>query len=164
MFWFLITLVFAFLLNFILPRLMPGDPVAVITARAVQGMQSRAGIQQVYDQYAELFGTNKPMLEQFFLYVRNVFRGDFGISLSQYPRTVADIISSSIGWTIALQFPAIIVGWLIGNILGALAAYLKGGFDKVLMPVSIFVSNLPAFGIAVILLVVFGVQLKWFPT
>ncbi len=164
MMWFLITLVCAFVLNFILPRLMPGDPVAVITARAVQGMQSHAGIQQVYNQYAELFGTNKPMLEQFFLYVRNVVRGDFGTSLSQYPRSVADIINSSIWWTIALQFPAIIVGWLIGNTLGALAAYLRGGFDKVLMPVSIFVSNLPAFGMAIIMLVIFGVQLKWFPT
>lgn len=162
--WFLITLVCAFVLNFILPRLMPGDPVAVITQRVAAGMTSQAGIQQVYNQYAELFGTNKPMLEQFFLYVRNAVRGDFGISFSQYPRPVADIIRSSIWWTMALQFPAIIVGWLIGNALGALAAYLKGGFDKVLMPVSIFVSNLPAFGMAVILLVIFGIELKWFPT
>jgi len=162
--WFFITLVCAFLLNFILPRLMPGDPVAVITARVVQGMTSQSGIQQVYNQYAELFGTNKPMLEQFFLYVRNALRGDFGVSFSQYPRPVADIIMSSIWWTVALQFPAIIVGWLIGNTLGALAAYLKGGFDKVLMPVSIFLSNLPAFGMAVILHVIFAVGLEWFPT
>lgn len=162
--WFFITLVCAFVLNFVLPRLMPGDPVAVITARVVQGMTSQTGIQQVYNQYAELFGTNKPMLEQFFLYVRNALRGDFGVSFSQYPRPVADIIMSSIWWTVALQFPAIIVGWLIGNTLGALAAYLKGGFDKVLMPVSIFLSNLPAFGMAVILLVIFGVGLEWFPT
>ena len=63
-----------------------------------------------------------------------------------------------------MQFPAIIVGWLIGNTLGALAAYLKGGFDKILMPVSIFVSNFPQFGMAVILLVIFGVNLNWFPT
>lgn len=164
MIWFSITLVCAFVLNFILPRLMPGDPVALITARAVRGMSSQSGIQEVYNQYAELFGTNKPMLEQFFLYVRNVIRGDFGTSLSQYPRSVADILNSSIWWTIALQFPAIIVGWLIGNTLGALAAYLKGGVDKVLLPVSIFVSNLPAFGTAIILLVIFGVGLKWFPT
>lgn len=162
--WFFITLVCAFVLNFVLPRLMPGDPVAVITARVVQGMQSQTGIQQVYNQYAELFGTNKPMLEQFFLYVRNALRGDFGVSFSQYPRPVADIIMSSIWWTVALQFPAIIVGWLIGNTLGALAAYLKGGFDKVLMPVSIFLSNLPAFGMAVILHVIFAVGLEWFPT
>jgi len=162
--WFLVTLVFAFILNFILPRLMPGDPVAVITARAVQGMTSQAGVQRVYEQYAELFGTKKPMLEQFFLYMKNVAQGNFGISFSQYPRSVADILQSSIWWTIGLQFPAIIVGWLIGNTLGALAAYLKGGFDKVLMPVSIFVSNFPAFGMAIIMMVIFGVVLKWFPT
>jgi peptide/nickel transport system permease protein len=96
--------------------------------------------------------------------MKNVFQGDFGYSFSQYPRTVADVISSSIWWTIALQFPAIIVGWLLGNTLGALAAYLKGGFDRVIMPVSIFVSNLPAFGMAVILMVVFAVTLGWFPT
>jgi len=52
----------------------------------------------------------------------------------------------------------------IGNTLGALAAYLKKGFDRVLLPLSIFISNLPAFGMAVILLVIFGVKLKWFPT
>jgi peptide/nickel transport system permease protein len=162
--WFVITFVFAFILNFILPRLMPGDPVAAIVARMAQGQTNAAGVQAIYKQYTELFGTNKPMLEQFFIYVRNVFHGDFGFSFSQYPRTVASVLKVSIWWTICLQFPAIIVGWLIGNTLGALAAYLKGGFDKILLPVSIFVSSLPAFGMAVILLVIFGVGLKWFPT
>jgi peptide/nickel transport system permease protein len=162
--WFLVTFVFAFLLNFILPRLMPGDPVAAIVSRLAQGMTNTSGVQAIYQQYADLFGTNKPMLEQFFLYIRNVARGDFGFSFSQYPRSVADVLKSAIWWTVCLQFPAIIVGWIIGNTLGALAAYLKGSFDKVLMPVSIFVSNFPAFGMAVILLVVFGVNLKWLPT
>ena len=162
--WFLITMVCAFVLNFILPRLMPGDPVAAIVSRLAQGMTNATGVQAIYQQYTDLFGTNKPMLEQFLIYMRNVVHGDFGYSFSQYPRTVADAIGSSIWWTIGLQFPAIIVGWLIGNTLGALAAYLKGGFDKVLMPISIFVSNLPAFGMAVILLVIFGVGLQWLPT
>jgi len=127
-------------------------------------MTNTAGIQAIYQQYADLFGTNKPMLEQFFLYVKNVTQGDFGFSFSQYPRTVENVIVSSVWWTIALQFPAIIVGWLIGNTLGALAAYLKGGFDKLLMPVSIFISNFPAFGMAIVLLAIFAVGLKWFPT
>ncbi len=162
--WFLVTFVCAFLLNFILPRLMPGDPVAVITQRVVQGMESQSGIQRVYEQYAELFGTNKPLHEQFFLYLKNISQGNFGLSFSQYPRPVADIIQSSIWWTLCLQLPAILVGWVLGNILGALAAYLKKGFDKVIMPISIFMSNLPAFGMAIILLVIFGVSLKWFPT
>ena len=162
--WFLITLVCAFLLNFILPRLMPGDPVAAIVSRLAQGMSNATGVQAIYQQYTDLFHTNKPLLEQFIFYITNVLHGDFGYSFSQYPRQVADVIGSSIWWTIALQFPAIIVGWLIGNTLGALAAYRKGGFDKVLMPVSIFLSSLPAFGMAVILLVIFGVVLNWFPT
>jgi peptide/nickel transport system permease protein len=162
--WFLVTFVCAFILNFILPRLMPGDPVAAIVARMAQGMSNSTGIQKIYQQYTELFGTNLPMVQQFILYVKNAFQGNFGFSFSQYPRTVADVLKSSIWWTVALQFPAIIVGWIIGNTLGALAAYVKGGFDKVLMPVSIFVSNFPAFGMAIILLVIFGVWLKWFPS
>ena len=164
LFWFIITLIAAFVLNFFLPRMMPGDPVAGIVSRLAQGMTNTAGIQAIYQQYADLFGTNKPMLEQFFIYVKNVTQGDFGFSFSQYPRTVESVIISSVWWTVALQFPAIIVGWLIGNSLGALAAYLKGGFDKLLMPVSIFVSNFPAFGMAIVLLAIFGVGLKWFPT
>ncbi len=162
--WLLVTTIFAFILNFYLPRLMPGDPVAAIVARYAQGMSNVTGVQAIYEQYTELFGTNKPMIEQFFIYVRNVFRGDFGFSFSQYPRTVADVLKSSIWWTVGLQFPAIILGWIIGNTLGALAAYLKKGFDRVLLPLSIFISNLPAFGMAVILLVIFGVKLRWFPT
>jgi peptide/nickel transport system permease protein len=162
--WFVVTLVCAFILNFILPRLMPADPVAAIVARYAQGLSNATGVQAIYEQYTELFGTNKPMVEQFFIYVRNVVRGDFGYSIAQYPRTVADVLSSSIWWTVVLQFPAIIVGWLIGNTLGALAAYVRKGFDQVLMPVSIFVGNLPPFGMAVILLLIFGVTLKWLPT
>ena len=162
--WFLITFVCAFILNFILPRMMPGDPVRAIVSRLAQGMTNATGVQAIYQQYANLFGTNKPMWEQFIIYIKNVAHGDFGFSFSQYPRTVASVLKASIIWTVCLQFPAIIVGWLIGNTLGAMAAYLKGGFDKVLMPVSIFVSNFPAFGMAVILMVIFGVDLKWFPT
>ena len=162
--WFAITFVFAFLLNFILPRLMPGDPVAAIVARQAQGMSNSSGVQAIYQQYTELFGTDRPLLEQFFLYVRNVLQGDFGFSFSQYPRTVTSVVGAAIWWTVVLQFPAIIVGWIIGNLLGALAAYIRGGFDKVLMPVAILVSNFPAFGMAIFLLVIFGVGAKWFPT
>jgi peptide/nickel transport system permease protein len=162
--WFIITFIAAFLLNFILPRLMPGDPVAAIVARLAQGQSNASGVQAIYEQYTELFGTNKPMFTQFILYVKNVFQGDFGFSFSQYPRAVADVLRTSIWWTVMLQFPAIIVGWILGNSLGALAAYRKGWYDRLILPVSIFASALPAFGMATILLVIFGVMLKWLPT
>lgn len=161
--WFLITFVVAVVLNFILPRLMPADPVAAITGKLAQGMTDASAVQEIYKRYEKEFGTNKPMIEQFFIFVKNAFHGDFGTSFSQYPRSVSDIISSSIWWTISLQLPAILVGWFLGNILGALAAYIRKGFDKILMPVSLFLSAIPAFGMAVILLVVFAVNLKIAP-
>ena len=161
--WFIITFIAAVILNFILPRLMPADPVAAITGKLASGVSDASAVQAVYERYQEEFGTNKPLLEQFWLFCKNAIRGNFGVSFSQYPRTVSNIIASSIVWTIALQLPAILVGWLLGNILGALAAYIRKGFDKVLLPLSLFLSNVPAFGMAVVLLVIFGVTLKVAP-
>lgn len=162
--WFVITFVVAVILNFVLPRLMPADPVAAITGKLAQGMTDASAVQEIYQRYQKEFGTDKPMIQQFFLFVKNALRGDFGTSFSQYPRSVSDIIGSAIPWTIALQLPAILVGWLLGNVLGALAAYIRKGFDKILMPVTMFLSAIPAFGMAVILLVVFAIQLKIAPT
>jgi len=59
--------------------------------------------------------------------------------------------------------PAIMVGWFIGNGIGALAAYIKKGFDKTLMPIVLFLSGIPAFGMAIILLTVFAINLEMFP-
>ena len=159
----MITFVIALMLNFILPRLMPADPVAAITGRLVSGSTDATAAMKVYKRYQEEFGTNKPLVEQFWIFVKNLFQGNMGTSFSQYPRAVSDIIASAIWWTIGLQLPAIIVGWLLGNILGALAAYVRKGFDKVIMPVSLFLSSIPAFGMAVILLVIFAINLKIAP-
>lgn len=162
--WYLITLIFAVALNFVLPRLMPGDPVSAIAGQAAEGMTDAQAIKKVYDEYIEKFGVDQPMPVQFARWLKGAVHGDFGVSFSQYPRTVADIIKSSVGWTLALQLPAILLGWLLGNLLGAVAAYIKGVFDKAILPAFLFISNVPAFGMAVILLTIFGVTLGWAPT
>ncbi len=162
--WFVLTFVIAVLLNFILPRLLPGDPVAVIMSKTARGISDANATKHIYEEYARKFGTDKPMYEQAIIYFQNMLKVDFGVSFSQYPRPVSDIIASSIWWTIALQFPAIIVGWIVGNVLGALAAYIRKGFDKLIMPVCLLVSGIPAFGMAIILLVVFAIGLKVAPT
>lgn len=162
--WYIATLIIAVVLNFVLPRLMPGDPVSAIAARSVAGMTDSTAIQKVYEDYAEKFSINEPMTTQFFSFVKNAAKGDFGVSFSQYPRTVSDIIESSVWWTVCLQLPAILVGWILGNLLGAVAAYRKGIFDKGILPLFLFFSNVPAFGMAIVLLFVFAVNLGWFPT
>ncbi|MCH4000424.1 MAG: ABC transporter permease [Lachnospiraceae bacterium] len=162
--WYLLTLVFAVILNFVLPRLMPGDPVAAIAAKQLGGNETASQIQQIYAEYNAKFGTDKPMWQQFFIWLGNLFHGDLGVSFSQYPRTVSNIIHSAVGWTIALQLPAILVGWILGNLLGAVAAYKRGAWDKVVLPISMFISNIPAFGMAVILLFIFAIKLKIAPS
>ena len=162
--WYLITLAIAVVLNFILPRLMPGDPVSAIAARAVDGMTDSTAIQAVYEDYAEKFGVNLPMSTQFLIFIKNALRGDFGVSFSQYPRTVGNIIASSVWWTVCLQLPAILLGWILGNVLGAVSAYKKGIFDKGILPVFLFMSNVPAFGMATVLLYVFSLKLGLAPS
>lgn len=161
--WYVLTLVIALVLNFVLPRMMPGDPVSAIASDAVEGMTDKSAIEKVYQEYRERFGLDKSMPEQFLIYVGNLLQGDMGTSFSQYPRGVSEIIGESVVWTVALQIPAILVGWLLGNILGAIAAYLRGAFDKVIMPVFMFISNMPAFGMAIIMVWVFAATLKWLP-
>lgn len=161
--WYVITLIVAVILNFLLPRLMPGDPVSAIAARTAAGITDQTAVQQVYESYVKAFGVDKPIYVQFYHYIINVFKGDFGVSFIYYPRTVSDILAKSIGWTICLQLPAIIVGWFLGNILGAVAAYIRKGWDKAVLPAFLFLSNMPAFGMAIILQFFFAVYLKWFP-
>ena len=162
--WYLLTIIVAIMLNFLLPRLMPGNPVSAIASRASVGMTDQSAVQRVYEEYVKTFGIDKPLYVQFFHYVKNLFSGDFGVSFIYYPRTVSDILAKSIGWTLCLQLPAILVGWFLGNILGAVAAYIKGVWDKAVLPAFLFLGNMPAFGMAILLLFFFGVYLKWFPT
>ena len=158
-FWFIITFIAAVVLNFILPRLMPGDPVNAIVGKNISPSATAEQVQEQVAYYKHQFGLDKSLLGQFVDFVKHALDGTFGVSYSQYPRTVSDIIGSGIWWTVALQLPAILVGWLLGNLLGAVAAYRRGVWDKVFMPVSLFFSATPAFGAAVVLLVIFAVKL-----
>jgi len=162
--WFLLTLFIATVLNFFLPRLMPGDPVnAIMQGIAMGGGMEADHVRRIHEHFVEEFGLNRPVWEQFLIYLRNLFRGDLGLSFSQFPRPVSDIIRAALPWTLALQIPAIIIGWIVGNVLGALAAYIRKGFDKIVMPIMLFIAGVPAFGMAVVLLTVFAANLGWFP-
>src|SRR5690606_20866923 len=61
------------------------------------------------------------------------------------------------------QLPAIVLGWLCGNVLGALAAYRRGFFDKGLYPIALLLSAIPAFCVGILLVFVFSIELEWFP-
>ncbi|UHA60587.1 ABC transporter permease [Metabacillus litoralis] len=162
--WYIVTLFVAVALNFLLPRLIEGNPVSVIANQMTQGMTDSDSIKKVYDTFAAEFGIDKPLWEQFFIYLGNLLKGDLGTSFGLYPMSVTSILASAVPWTLALQLPAILVGWIVGNALGAIAAYKKGVFDKVLFPTFLFINSIPFFILAIIMLYIFGLTLNWFPT
>jgi peptide/nickel transport system permease protein len=155
--WFLGAFVAAVLLNFLLPRLIPGNPVDAIVATLGRGGTEGEQLRRVYETYTAAFGLDKPLWEQFVLYVQNLAKGDFGVSFSLYPKPVSELISETLPWTIALQLPAILIGWIIGNILGAIAGYKGGMVDRGAFLSSLFVSSMPYYCLAIILLYAFAV-------
>jgi peptide/nickel transport system permease protein len=98
---------------------------------------------------------------QFLNYIGQVFKGDLGVSINRDP--VSKIVLEALPWTIALQFPAILFGWIFGNLLGALAAYRRGVFDKAIFPFALLLSSIPFFVFGMVLVYFFGVAWNIFP-
>jgi peptide/nickel transport system permease protein len=153
----------ALLLNFLLPRLIPGNPVDAIVARLATGGMEGQALRQVYAAYVERFGLDQPLWVQFLIYVGDLARGDLGQSFGMYPASVADLIRQALPWTLALQLPAILVGWTLGNVLGAVAAYRGGWFDRGAFLSSLALSSTPYYCIAILLVYFLAVALPIFP-
>jgi peptide/nickel transport system permease protein len=156
--WTLGTLIVALLLNFFLPRLIPGNPVdALVSQMARGGGTGGDQLAQIHATYMREFGLDKPAWQQFVLYLNNLLHGDLGTSFGQYPASVNKLIGDALPWSIAIQLPAIIIGWLVGNAIGAIAAYKAGWFDRGAFLSSLFLSSMPYYCLAILLLYVVGV-------
>ena len=99
---------------------------------------------------------------QFLRYIGNVFKGDLGLSY-QNNEPVTNVIKKSLPWTLLIQAPTILLGWIIGNLLGAFAAYKRGIFDKVFFPCAMFLNGIPFFVFGMLLVALFSITLGWFP-
>ena len=163
-FWFLLAFFIALVLNFLLPRLIPGNPVDVIVGQmGAGGGVSGEAQERIYNFYITEFGLDKPLGEQFLTYIGKLARGDLGISFARSPTRVDTLIAQALPWTIALQLPAILVGWILGNILGAVSAYRRGWLDRGMFPSFMFVSSMPYYCFAIILLYLLAVNWAIFP-
>jgi peptide/nickel transport system permease protein len=160
---YLIALWAAITLNFIIPRLMPGDPTDAYIAK-LQGQQiSRAQLAAIRAE----FGVNPsiPLWQQYLNYLNGILHGNLGISTSQFPTQVLTILQQSLPWTIGLVGAAVILSFFIGTLIGMLTAWRRGSwYDSLLPPVLTFLSAAPYFWMALGLVYVFAVGLSWFPT
>jgi len=176
--WYLVTFVVAVTINFFLPRMGKANPVDAIMAK-VSGIDAK-GATAIEEQYLKEFGlvqvengkivraaNGKPVKTslgtQFGNYLSMSLRGDLGGSIVQHPKRVGEMIKAAVPWTLALQLPTIVFGWLIGNVLGALAAYKRGVFDRVFYPGALLLSAIPAFCFGLLLMYWFAIKREWFP-
>ncbi len=158
--WSLGALVIALLLNFYLPRLIPGNPVDAIVGQLARGGGAGGDqLKQIHENYMQQFGLDKPLWQQFFVYLGNLIHGNLGTSFGQYPASVNGLIAQSLPWSVAIQLPAILIGWLVGNAIGAIAAYKAGWFDRGAFLSSLFLSSMPYYCLAILLL--YGVGVVW---
>jgi peptide/nickel transport system permease protein len=151
-----LTIAVVVVLVFLLVRIIPGDPVKVIL-----------GIQYSDDKAAILRGQlnlDRSIPEQFFLYVEGLLRGDLGDSTAQPGRTVGDIVASALPPTAAVAVTGIVLGVLVGVALGLIAGISRRrGVDLAVRTWSMLSFSVPAFLVALLLILGFALNLGWLP-
>jgi peptide/nickel transport system permease protein len=160
---YLVALWAAVTFNFIIPRLMPGDPAEAYIAK----LQTQQVTRQQIDAIRELFGVNPniPLWKQYLDYLTSLLHGNLGIATSQFPTPVVEILRQSLPWTVGLVGVAVILSFLIGTLVGMIIAWWRGSwYDTMIPPILTFLSAVPYFWMALGLVYVFGVGLNWFPT
>jgi peptide/nickel transport system permease protein len=142
--------------NFFIFRMAPGDPVRMmfrdprVSAESLELMKQK-------------FGLDKPLSGQFVAYVKNLARGDLGVSFSQR-KPVVEVLAARIPNTLLLVVTALVIAIISGVILGALAGWLSGTkFDTFILTASVTMYSIPTFALGIILLLIFAYVIPIFP-
>jgi peptide/nickel transport system permease protein len=140
---------------FLMLRLTPGDPAAIIAGPTATS--------QDIAQIRERLGLDEPLVTQFFSWLGKTARGDFGDSFF-YKRPVSTLILDRLEPTLALATFTILLATLVAVPLGTLAAWRQGSLlDRVVMGFSVLGFSVPVFVIGYLMIYVFSIQLGWFP-
>jgi peptide/nickel transport system permease protein len=153
----------ALTVNFLLPRLMPGSPIAgLLQHLSTAQLAANPGIVQTYE--ALLGGGHHSIWQDYVTYLSRIAHFDFGISTSNYPTHVSEVVGRTLPYSIFLVGVGFVISFFIGIGIGLVAAWRRGGFtDSVVVPAVMFASAFPAFFLALLGLYVFGLKLGWFP-
>ena len=153
----------ALTLNFLLPRLMPGDPIGGVLQRLSPAqLAANPGIIQTYE--ALLGGGKSSIGHDYVVYLHRLSHFNFGISTSNYPAPVSDVIGRTLPYSIFLVGIAFLIAFVLGTTIGMIAAWRRGGgVDNVVVPTLMALSAFPAFFTALLGVYFLGLRLQWFP-
>lgn len=152
-------------ITFFIPRLSEKNPVRERFAElARSGGFSPADMDKIIAAYSAKFGLDKPLWQQYVDYISSVARFDLGVSYNKYPKTVMGLIMDSLPWTIALLLVTTVLSFVIGNLLGALAAWPRAPqWVRSLATPFILFQGVPPVLLGVLLLFFIGFRLKLAP-
>jgi peptide/nickel transport system permease protein len=158
---FVVTLWAAVTLNFLIPRLMPGNAAIAMMARYKGHVNPQA-----LHALQIAFGVNnhQSLLSAYFTYLGNIARGHFGISLTFFPDTVTHQVLQALPWTLALVGVTTIIAFILGTVIGLVSGWRRGGvLDGALPPLFVITSAFPYFWLALVTIWLFSIKLGWFP-
>lgn len=154
----LVCFLIVLMLNFFLPRLLPGNPIAYLTGFSEEDMTPT----QV-SYYRQALHLDKPVFVQFGYYLKSLLDGTLGYSYKR-ETAVSVLISQRLGYTLQITLPAVVISTVIGLLWGLSCGYKKGSVsDKLSTTVQIVVNTMPTFLTALVLMILFCFQNKWFP-
>ncbi len=156
---YVITFFVAVTLDWGIPRMMPGNPILGFLAKF--NLQPDAA-KYDYSYYFKAFGFNHPLWYQYLQFWSAIFHGDFGISLYYFPTPVLTVIRHALPYTLALMIPAIILSYVLGNRLGAIAARRRI-LDNTALPLGYLLTGTPYQWLALLLAFALGTVSHLFP-
>ncbi|TBL79503.1 ABC transporter permease [Paenibacillus thalictri] len=155
----LITFYVAITLNFLLPRLMGGNPADTLAS------DKALGSQEIASALKAQFGLENPsLLYQYGQYLKQLLQGNMGISYVNYPSPVMEVMLKALPWTIGTVLTATLISYLIGWLIGIRGAWKSGSvFDNASLFTAFFLNAVPYFWIAILFVMIFAFYLGWFP-
>lgn len=155
---YLLVLCLTVVLNFGLPRMMPGGPMVFLAGEDV-GFLTPEQRAQLY----ALYGLDQSPWRQFVTYVGNLARGQLGYSF-QRGRPIGAIVRERLPWTLGLVGTSLVLATLCGVALGAVSAWRRGStFDLGTLGAAMFFESVPSFWLGMIFIAIFAAHLGWFP-
>jgi peptide/nickel transport system permease protein len=155
----------ALTVSFLLPRVVPGNPVAGAVARAAQsGNCNSACVHAIQEQLG--YNVHTSIWTQYVQYIGNLLHGDLGHSWSENA-PVGSLILQYLPWTLGLLVVATTISFVAGTTLGTLMAWRRGSWFEWVLPAATFFQALPYFFLGLVLVLIFGetgTMLKWFPS
>jgi peptide/nickel transport system permease protein len=155
---FVVTLWAALTVNFIIPRVMPGNEAQAVLAtfRNI----NPAALHALEIQFGT--GVHQNVLTSYFEYLGNCLTGQFGVTAQGVP--VMSEIGSKVPWTLGLVGVTTLLAFAVGTLAGIVSAWRRGGrIDAILPPTLFIVSTIPVFFVGLLLIYIFAVKLNWLP-